>query len=448
MAKTRTHILVVDDEPGILQCLEDLLEDEYVVHTTTHPDTALELIEKHEIAVLVSDQRMPGFSGDELLARAAELSAATRVLLTGYADLEAVIRAVNRGHIYAYVSKPWKPAELQLTLARAAEHYYLVKQLRTEQALLNQLLASTPDVIYFKDNNCRFTRVNQAKAGLVGIKDPAELVGRGDWDFFPRDQAERIQQEDRTVLEERMPLLDKVEAYTPPDGRVRWFSTTKVPLRGDGGKVEGLVGISRDITSRKQAEKELEEAQLRLVQAEAERKAFCREVLLAVTEGQFHLVDPDELPKRSDPLLDVDLREPENYALLRQELVRIAAQQGLSEEQAHDLVLAAGEAATNAIKHACEGRCSVHLEDSRVIVRVADRGAGIRPENLPATLFRAGFSTKVSLGLGYRLILSLVDTIWLATGPKGTVIQLEKAAQADNNQEEELLSALLDRFSA
>ena len=78
-------------------------------------------------------------------------------------------------------------------------------------------------------------------------------------------------------------------------------------------------------------------------------------------------------------------------------------------------------------------------------VRVSDRGPGIRAEELPATLFESGFSTKVSLGMGYTLMLQLADAIWLATGPEGTVLQVEMVAQPVA-PEDQLLEALMARF--
>ena len=124
----RRHILIVDDERPILESLRDLLEDEFEVHTTTRGQEAVRLLGEYPVAVLLTDQRMPGMEGDELLSRAAECSLATRIMITGHADLNSVVRAVNRGHIYAYISKPWNPLELKITLSQAAQHYDLMKK--------------------------------------------------------------------------------------------------------------------------------------------------------------------------------------------------------------------------------------------------------------------------------------------------------------------------------
>jgi PAS domain S-box-containing protein len=436
------HVLIVDDEPGILTSVADLLEDLFEIHLASTGEQALAILQQYPIAVLVTDQRMPGMAGDELLAKAASASEATRVLFTGYSDLGAVVRAVNRGHIYAYVAKPWEPMELRLTLSRAAEHHDLVQSLNHERMLLEQLMENVPDAIFFKDQEQRFTRVNRAKAQLVGVEDPDALIGLADWDFFPPHEAARIQAEDRTVIVQGKVLLDQVEPYTPPDGRERWFTTTKVPLGGRGG----LVGISRDITERKHAEQQLESVTTALIQAEKEKEAFGRQVVTAVTGGKFHLVDAAEIPALERPRFQLELSDAEAHRAMRAQLRLLGAEAGLSPEATEELVLAAGEAATNTVKHAVPGTCQAGLLDGSVVVRVSDTGPGIGRAELPQSLFRAGFSTKVSLGLGYTVILEITDEIWLATGPSGTVIQMVKKVAGAQAGEDDL-EALLDRFS-
>ncbi len=435
------HVLIVDDEPGILTSVSDLLEDLFEVHIASSGDEALELLQRYPISVLVTDQRMPGMAGDELLAEAARRSQATRVLFTGYSDLNAVVRAVNRGHIYAYVAKPWEPMELRLTLSRAAEHHDLVQSLEHERMLLAQLMENVPDAIFFKDAAQRFTRVNRAKSDLVGARGPDCLLGLADWDFFPPHEAVRIQNEDRSVIRDGKVILDQVERYTPPDGRERWFSTTKVPLAG--GK--GLVGISRDITERKHSEQQLEVMTSALIAAEREKEHFGRQVVTAVTGGKFHLVDPAAIPPMGPVGLKVELASQDGHRQMRAQLRRMGEGQGLTDEAIEDLILAAGEAATNTVKHAQSGTCQATASDGLVTVRISDQGPGIGRAELPQSLFRAGYSTKVSLGLGYTVILDVMDEVWLATGPSGTIIQMVK--RAPGSEAEELdLEALLDRF--
>lgn len=170
----------------------------------------------------------------------------------------------------------------------------------------------------------------------------------------------------------------------------------------------------------------LERAQQQLLDSEQEKKQFYRDVIRAVTNGKFQLVDEEDIPVQGELCADIPLRGPEGYAALRSGLRQIAGMVGLPEEGVEDVILAAGEAATNAIKHGTNGSCRVYRADDRIIARISDDGSGIRSEDLPNSILVPGFSTKVSLGMGYTLMLQLSDCVWLATGPHGTVVQVEK----------------------
>jgi two-component system cell cycle sensor histidine kinase PleC len=125
----KRKLIALDDEPAILTAVEDLFDEEFEVFTTTDPDAGLAYLSTHDdVAVVLSDQRMPGLKGHEFLTRTKALSKATRILVTGYADIEALTLAVNEGQIHAYVKKPWDPRELLLTVKRAAEYSDLVRR--------------------------------------------------------------------------------------------------------------------------------------------------------------------------------------------------------------------------------------------------------------------------------------------------------------------------------
>jgi two-component system response regulator HupR/HoxA len=124
-------VLVVDDEPGILETLSLTLAEEARVLTARDASEALSVLEREDVALVLTDQRMPGMTGIELLERARSLRPdALRILLTGYADHEVVADAVNRGQIYRYLQKPWEPGELRLTVRRALEAFDLARENR------------------------------------------------------------------------------------------------------------------------------------------------------------------------------------------------------------------------------------------------------------------------------------------------------------------------------
>lgn len=123
-------VLIVDDEKDNLEALRRLLRHEFQVVTSDSGIDALKLIRNQEFAVIVSDQRMPEITGVDLLEKAKQIRPEmTRILLTGYTEVESVIGAINRGNIYRYVAKPWDPDDLKITLRQAAESFRLKKDL-------------------------------------------------------------------------------------------------------------------------------------------------------------------------------------------------------------------------------------------------------------------------------------------------------------------------------
>ncbi len=130
-------VLIVDDEKDNLEALRRLLRQDFAVTVTESGLEALRMIQTQEFAAIVSDQRMPEISGVELLEKAKQIRPLmTRILLTGYTDIDLVIGAINRGSIYRYIAKPWDPADLKITLRQAVESFRLRKDLDEKNAAL------------------------------------------------------------------------------------------------------------------------------------------------------------------------------------------------------------------------------------------------------------------------------------------------------------------------
>lgn len=122
LADTKPRILLVDDEERILRSLGMLLRMHYQVFATSDGHEALAILQREKIHVLISDQRMPVMTGTELLRQARAIAPDTiRILLTGYADADSALDAVNEGEIFRYINKPWGPKELRDTIAQAVQ---------------------------------------------------------------------------------------------------------------------------------------------------------------------------------------------------------------------------------------------------------------------------------------------------------------------------------------
>jgi DNA-binding NtrC family response regulator len=122
-------ILVVDDEPDILRAFELSYGDDFTIRTAGGGTRALEILDTEDVSVIVSDQRMPGMDGSEFLERSMDVRPnAVRIVLTGYTDIDALVRAVNRSRIYRYLSKPWDDEEMRTALTRAIELFQLTRE--------------------------------------------------------------------------------------------------------------------------------------------------------------------------------------------------------------------------------------------------------------------------------------------------------------------------------
>jgi PAS domain S-box-containing protein len=255
----KEKLIILDDELLILRSLEDLFEDEYDVFTTADAESALVLAREHDIAVILCDERMPGMTGHEFLRRVREVSTATRIMISGYADMGALAEAVNSGQIFAYVAKPWDPRRLKAQVGAAVVHFKLVQEVDQERGLLRALMENIPDPIYFKDCDLRFTRVNQAHARTLGAKDSAECIAKSDSDYFESEDALRWRLQEEEIVTSGRSQVDRIEQLKKREGGLSWMSTTKVPMFHRSGQVSGIAVISRDITALKNSEEMLRE---------------------------------------------------------------------------------------------------------------------------------------------------------------------------------------------
>ena len=123
--------------------------------------------------------------------------------------------------------------------------------LARERVLMNILMDSVPDMIYFKDLQSRFTLVNKAKITDCGVSDLQNVLGKTDADFYTADHAHELYESEQEIIRSGKPIVEIEERVRRPDSPDRWLSTTKLPLRDQAGTIVGTFGISRDITERK-----------------------------------------------------------------------------------------------------------------------------------------------------------------------------------------------------
>jgi len=196
----KAKMLVVDDEPDNLDLLYRTFRRDFQVLKAESGVRALELLaQEGEVAVIISDQRMPEMKGTEFLSRTVpEFPDTVRIILTGFTDVEDLVEAINSGQVYKYITKPWDPDELKAVVQRAAETYELLKQ-RTEELNRSQAQMALLATI---------VRVAQdAKSAETALNPLAECFGRS----FSTDGA----------------VLQRVEGWSPTAPRSLQLGATQ-----------------------------------------------------------------------------------------------------------------------------------------------------------------------------------------------------------------------------
>lgn len=126
MATQERNILYIDDEANNLVTFKANFRKNYKIFTAESASEGLKILEKHNIQVIISDQRMPNMTGVEFLESIlVDYPDPIRILLTGYSDVETIIQAINKGQVYRYILKPFDESELRVTIDNAFEVFYL-----------------------------------------------------------------------------------------------------------------------------------------------------------------------------------------------------------------------------------------------------------------------------------------------------------------------------------
>jgi response regulator RpfG family c-di-GMP phosphodiesterase len=142
----KINVLYVDDEENNLIAFKASFRRYFSIYTAISADEAKNILNANQIHVLITDQRMPGTLGTELLAQVVkEYPDQIRILLTGFSDIDAIKDAINRGQIYHYLQKPWNDTELKETI----ENAYKIYDLKQQQVKLNQQLALVNEQLEF-----------------------------------------------------------------------------------------------------------------------------------------------------------------------------------------------------------------------------------------------------------------------------------------------------------
>ncbi|MEX2105078.1 MAG: ATP-binding protein, partial [Bacilli bacterium] len=156
-------------------------------------------------------------------------------------------------------------------------------------------------------------------------------------------------------------------------------------------------------------------------------KSLYRDVIYSVTEGKLTLIDDQELKwiVTQETVVEVPIYKKTDAKTCRETIEKLMASYDLSDKKRFNILLCVSEAVTNVIKHAGEGKMKVYYVENVLTIVVEDKGSGIELSDIPKTTLLKGYSTKVSLGHGFSLLVNLMDKIRVNTGPKGTTVVME-----------------------
>ncbi|MEA2031457.1 MAG: response regulator [candidate division Zixibacteria bacterium] len=194
MTESTYTILIVDDEPNVIKSLRRLLIDtDYEILTAESGEAGLEILENNEVQLIISDYRMPGMSGIEFLAQARKIQkTAIRMILSGFADVSTVVEAINDGHVYKFIGKPWNDQDLLTTILRAFEQYelqrenkYLNEELLKRNILLQKTAQSLEEKVIERTRDLEIRNIALKTAhnilewlpvGVIGIDNEETIV--------------------------------------------------------------------------------------------------------------------------------------------------------------------------------------------------------------------------------------------------------------------------------
>ncbi|HSU67079.1 MAG TPA: hybrid sensor histidine kinase/response regulator [Tepidisphaeraceae bacterium] len=164
MHAPRHTLLVLDDEPDVVKSVQDLLRLDYRVLGATRATDAMEMMANEEVHLVMTDQRMPEMTGVEFLKKVrGEYPEAIRLLFTGYADIRAVIDAINQGNVYRYITKPWDPDELQSIIKEASDRYDLLVERNRLTTMLQEKNRN------LEAANAELKRSNELKQAFIQV---------------------------------------------------------------------------------------------------------------------------------------------------------------------------------------------------------------------------------------------------------------------------------------
>jgi len=304
LQKEKINILYVDDEPNNLISFTANFREFYNVFTAASAIEGKNILNSQEINVLITDQRMPDITGVQFLEEILnDHPFPVRIILTGYADIETVIEAINKGQVYRYIMKPFDPEEIKLVIENAYDLYVFRKNSKEALCKFQHLFEKSNDSIFIVNEDGKFKELNSFGLNLFKIKKSAISNTSLSSLFISQEEYSRIY----ANLLKNEAVIDLPVKLKNSNNIVIDALLSAAKIREEG-KVIGFQGMIRDITR----QKEIESIVIRTIieTQENERMRFGKNLhdgvgsMLAAIKIMLHALTIKNEQLKNDPALD------------------------------------------------------------------------------------------------------------------------------------------------
>lgn len=278
---------------------------------------------------------------------------------------------------------------------------------------LRLFINHAPVAIALFDTQMRYLSASHQWIEDYGLGDK-DIIGKSHYDIFPEisDIWKKVHRRCLAGAQERM----EEDRFVRTDGSVQWVRWEVVPWRKADGAVGGIIIFTQDVTARKKM-------QNAMVDVAEQRREFFRRTMRLATSGKLEISEIEDLKAFcGESLGEWTVSATEEYSAAIREIFEVGRRLGLIEQRLHDFMACAGEALSNALKHAGAGEAACYRIGDAIVYVVSDNGPGILSINVPDMAFVHGYSTAGTGGLGYKLLIACADKVYLATGPQGTIV--------------------------
>ncbi|MDB4534092.1 response regulator [Vicingaceae bacterium] len=241
----KIKVLYIDDEHINLMAFKASFRKLFEVFTAASADEGMEILNQHSIEVIISDQKMPGKTGVDFFASILEKHPnPIRILMTAYSDIESVIHAINKGHIYQYINKPWNNYDLNLAIENAHQLYKLKEQNTDLNLKYKKIFSDSTDPIVIIDTEFKIINYNPATVNLIGI----ENLNSSSFDsyFFDKSEAQKI----TSIISEKKILEDYQCLLITPNGKKKVCLISGNVNANNYGELIRYQLVIKDITER------------------------------------------------------------------------------------------------------------------------------------------------------------------------------------------------------